>query len=703
VPEVLALAGGLLFAIGFVVAGATRRSRVTLLTRPSPRPATMSRWRPPAGGAPAGGSGLAPRPGGGRLGAVLLSDDDSDGDGGVPRPRATGGPILISSDDETDAGASNAVADQFSALSMGASTPLPPAGDAPPPLILGPRGEFVLDGSVASMLYPHQRDGLAWLTGCTAAGRGGILADEMGLGKTMQCAAFLRGALDSGLARRALVVAPKTLLAPWAAELARVGLGAATHEYAAAAPASRAAALAALAPPHGAGVLLTTYGMLQHNPASLTAATWDVVFFDEGHKLKNAATVAARGARALPARARFLLTGTPVQNDLNELWSLLDLAAPGLLGDAKTFRAEFAGRVARGADRAASELDRAEGAGAAAALRARIAPAFLRREKAAVLGTAGAGGGRPPGAPSASASTSTSATLTPPPLGTKTDLVVWLTLTETQRELYEAFLSSAPVRACLNKTASPLAAVTVLKKICDHPGLLTEKAAAAAAAGAREESGGPSSSSGSDASGPDAAPPATPDQDPATLALEAAIMDRVAARGTDASVKTAFVAALVAALVVARHRVLLFSQSRLMLDIVEAELAARRVTMARIDGGVADRAGVVARFQAAGGPDVLLLTTGVGGLGLTLTAATRVVLIDPSWNPAADAQAVDRAYRIGQAKDVTVFRLICCGTVEEKIYRKQVFKAGLSQVGKVVGWCGRGCRRRAAAHRLPSS
>ena len=149
--------------------------------------------------------------------------------------------------------------------------------------------EFILRGEVAAKLYPHQREGVAWLhsllvAGGTraAAGRargpsppcwGGLLADDMGLGKTMQVSAWLAGCIDSGLARRALVVAPKTLLAQWAAELAGVGLGGLVFEYLSPNPAERAAALAAVAAPGtGRGILLTTYGMVLHNAASLAGA-----------------------------------------------------------------------------------------------------------------------------------------------------------------------------------------------------------------------------------------------------------------------------------------------------------------------------------------------------------------------------------------------------------------------------------------------
>ena len=701
------------------------------------------------------GWGGAPplRPPAGTAGAPILLSSDSDGDTPA-RPGASTRVVLSDDDTPAPSAAAAAKADALAAdlaslavrpppASSSPATPAgqvvpvpavageaqalhstdtPPPTDAPdgPPLIAGPRGEFLLDGRVTARLYPHQREGVAWLAGCLVTGRGGILADEMGLGKTLQVAAAVRGALDSGLARRVLVVAPKTLLGQWAAELAVVGLGSMTHEYLSSVPSERAAALAAVGPPTGAGVLLTTYGMVQHNFEALAGggggggsapgtpqqpSLWDVAFFDEGHKLKNVKTLQARNARALPCRVKVLLTGTPVQNELEELHALLDLAAPGLLGTAANFRDEFARRIARGTDRAASELERAEGAGAAVELRRRIAPAFLRREKESALKPApSASVGGPSGAVTTGSEPTPSSG--PPALGTKTDLVVWLTLQPTQRELYAAFLRSDAVRAALNKTSSPLAAITILKKVCDHPGLLTERAAAAAAAGARrrgdeeEEEGdddddddpesqpgddGATSTAGakggrrratpaaSSSSAPSTAPAADNETwlDRAHAAIEARLLAQIQERGADASAKTAFAPALVARLVAQGHRCLLFSQSRAMLDILQADIqGGRGLTVSRIDGtmaSAADRAATVAAFQRPDGAQVLLLSTGVGGLGLTLTSATCVILVDPSWNPAADSQAIDRAYRIGQTQDVVVYRLISAGTVEEKV------------------------------------
>jgi len=391
---------------------------------------------------------------------------------------------------------------------------------------------------------------------------------------------------------------------------------------------------------------------------TLGVRRWDWVICDEGHKLKNPLTQQVERLTAVPAVRRLLLTGTPVQNNLSELWALFNIVTPGLLGDLRSFKDEFDKPIARGQSREASAREREHGAAKTTALQKRIAPAFLRREKATVLTT------QKPAAAGETAADGQSAAPTPAPLGHKSDMIVWLRLTPPQRRLYAAFLGSASVAAALNKTGSALAALTVLKKICDHPGLLSQNAAAEIARGR----------------------PLASVMDGATSA--AAADDDVSADGDAggapagasdpaASCKTAFVLSLVAAVAAEGHRVLVFSQSRAMLDGIQAAAQAAGWRYCRIDGSVpaAERARRVACFQNDDTIPLFLLTSAVGGVGLTLTGADRVVVIDPSWNPAADAQAVDRAYRMGQTRDVAVYRLITCGTVEEKIYRKCVFAA----------------------------
>jgi hypothetical protein len=499
-------------------------------------------------------------------------------------------------------------------------------------------------------------------------------------------AAFLAGALQGGSVRCALVVAPTTLLAQWATELQGCGLGGRVHTFAGS---SRATALREVT--RRGGVLLTSYGMVLHNATDLgapkegdggeddddspSAVRWDWLVADEGHKLKNPKMQLVACMRRLPAARRLILTGTPVQNNLGELWALADFAVPGLLGDARAFRDQFEKPISRGTSRDASARERQVGVATSEALRTKLAPALLRREKRTVFGDAAPGQASSSDAAAADvAATHEEGDSAPSgaPLGTKVDLIVWLKLSPPQRRLYAAFLGSSSVAAALNKTNSALAAITVLKKICDHPGLLSERAAAEIARG---QAPPPEQSSSSES---DAGPGAEGDEEVGALG---AGLDPVA------SCKTAFVLHFVATVAAKGHRTLIFSQSRVMLDGLQAALSSAGHRLCRIDGGVAtaERARLVAKFQGDATIPVFLLSSAVGGLGLTLTGADRVIIVDPSWNPAADAQSVDRAYRMGQTRDVAVYRLITSGTVEEKIYRKQVFKAGLSIAGTSGG------------------
>ncbi|GAB4822407.1 hypothetical protein N2152v2_009453 [Parachlorella kessleri] len=588
-------------------------------------------------------------------------------------------------------------------------------------LTLGERGQFKLGGELAKKLYAHQVDGVKWLWRLQETGSGGILADDMGLGKTMQCSAFLAGLLQCKLIRRAMVIAPKTLLAHWAKELGVCGVGRITHEFFGT-ESERQRCLDRVY--RQRGVLLTTYGMVLHNSEALSAseehdpdegALWDVMILDEGHKIKNPRMQLRKHLDAIPARIRVIISGTPIQNNLQEMHTLFDFACPGLLGDARTFKDQYEKKITIGNDKHATQGERERGAVAAAQLRQAIAPFFLRREKKDVFRTSSSEEAV------ASSNTQPEAAITtgaakPAKMGRKNDFIVWLRLKPMQRKVYEAFLNSDSVKAALNQTNSALSAITVLKKICDHPALLSKRAEKGIVSGANRakrlqlaagerESEIESGSSDGDYS-PDAKAQSRRKKQPAaTQAAEDSeagvdwwdwakegtsdeLLDEVHTTGFEASCKTVFVMALLHNLVAEGHRTLIFSQSRVMLNILEAAITEEGWRFCRIDGSVAstqEREARVKRFQTSSDIPIFLLTSQVGGLGLTLTAADRVVVVDPAWNPSMDNQAVDRAYRIGQKRDVVVYRLISCGTVEEKIYRKQVYKGGLSRTGTEDG------------------
>ncbi|CAM6093032.1 unnamed protein product [Calypogeia fissa] len=521
--------------------------------------------------------------------------------------------------------------------------------------------KYVLAFKVAHKLYSHQVSGLRWLWGLHLKKMGGILGDDMGLGKTMQTAAFFAGLFQSKLIKTAMVVAPKTLISHWIKELGNVGLSRKTHSFIDVSSRAREQALVKVL--QAGGVLLTTYDMVRCNLQVLSGdkhgrdgygdtsediTTWDYLVLDEGHLIKNPSTGRAKSLRELPSSHRIIISGTPIQNNLKEMWALMDFCCPGLLGDKKEFKDKYEKQIVAGNDKHASDRMKRLGAAVAQELRQKMAPFFLRRMKSEVF---------PEEAESADA----------PKLSKKNDFIVWLKLTSRQEQLYRAFLESEAVFSAL-ESSKALTALSVLKKICDHPSLLTKRAADDIAEGMEGMMGNEDRL----------------EAERMTASLAGLVDDEAdyENNGGAASCKIVFLLILLEKLLEEGHRTLIFSQTRKMLNIIQGELEHRKWDYCRIDGTYksSERELAVENFQSD--PDIpfFLLTSQVGGLGLTLTAADRVVIIDPAWNPSTDNQSVDRAYRIGQKKDVAVYRLMTCGTIEEKIYRKQVFKGGLMKI-----------------------
>ncbi|XP_020323625.1 DNA excision repair protein ERCC-6-like isoform X1 [Oncorhynchus kisutch] len=518
-------------------------------------------------------------------------------------------------------------------------------------------------------LYDHQQEGVAFLYGLHRDGRqGGILADDMGLGKTIQVISFLSGMYDADLVKHTLLIMPTSLIKNWTKEFAKWTPGMRVKEFHGTSKVERNRNLEKIQ--RRGGVIITTYQMLITNWELLSSYNgrefkWDYVILDEAHKIKTSSTKTAKSAHAIPARNRVLLTGTPVQNNLREMWALFDFACQGaLLGTSKTFKTQYESPITRAREKDATPGEKALGLKMSENLMAIINPYFLRRTKAEVQrktqnrvkayekdlenevpssSSSGGGGG---GAEM-------------PNLTRKNDLIIWTYLSSVQEEIYNQFLSLDNIKELLMTTRSPLAELNILKKLCDHPRLLSARAVAQL--GLEE---------GTSANYHD-------DENESAAHRIDNISDETL---ISESGKMMFLIALLERLKEEGHRTLVFSQSRKMLDILERVLVNKRFKIVRLDGTVthlAERERRIQMFQTNKQYSVFLLTTQVGGVGITLTAANRVVIFDPSWNPATDAQAVDRAYRIGQMENVVIYRLITCGTVEEKIYRRQVFKDSL--------------------------
>ncbi|WP_266156510.1 DEAD/DEAH box helicase [Dyella silvatica] len=439
-------------------------------------------------------------------------------------------------------------------------------------------------------LRPYQREGLRWLNALAEAGVGGVLADDMGLGKTLQLITHLLALKERGeLTQPALIVVPTSLIPNWLAEIARF------------APSLRVLTLhgpqrgGEFAQLGGQDIVLTSYALLPRDVVTLRKQAFALIALDEAQQVKNPRTQARRAVLSLRAPRCICLTGTPLENHLGELWSQIDLAVPGLLGDEGAFRRHYRVPIEKQRDTECQER-----------LNRRLAPFILRRTKAQV------------------------AKELPP----KTEITRRVVLEGRQRELYESLrLSLADElreviaqRGIAHSGIIVLDALLKLRQVCCDPRLVK---------------------------------------------LEAA-------RGVRDSAKFELLMDMLPALLAEGRKVLLFSQFTEMLKLIAHELDHRRIRYVTLTGETRDRAEPVRQFQEGEVP-LFLLSLKAGGVGLNLTAADTVIHYDPWWNPAAEAQASDRAHRIGQDKPVFVFRLITSGTVEERIEEQKVRKAELAE------------------------
>ncbi|XP_036126752.1 DNA excision repair protein ERCC-6-like [Molossus molossus] len=515
-----------------------------------------------------------------------------------------------------------------------------------------------------NQLFEHQKEGVAFLYSLYRDGRkGGILADDMGLGKTVQIIAFLSGMFDASLVSHVLLIMPTSLISTWVKEFVKWTPGMRVKTFHGPSKDERARNLSRIQQRNG--VIITTYQMLINNWQQLSAwngqeFVWDYVILDEAHKIKSSSTKSAICARAIPAKNRILLTGTPIQNNLQELWSLFDFACQGsLLGTLKTFRIEYENPITRAREKDATPGEKALGLKISETLMTIIKPYFLRRTKEEVQKKKSSNSE----VRLSEKDPDVDASYEMPSLSRKNDLIIWIRLVPLQEEIYRKFVSLDHIKELLMETRSPLAELGVLKKLCDHPRLLSARACHLLNLGdvgfsVQDENEGEDSS------------------DVGHIHIDQITDDTLMKE----SGKMIFLMDLLKRLRDEGHQTLVFSQSRQILNIIERLLKNRHFKILRIDGTIThlvEREKRINLFQQNKDYSVFLLTTQVGGVGLTLTAATRVVIFDPSWNPATDAQAVDRVHRIGQKENVVVYRLITCGTVEEKIYRRQVFKDSL--------------------------
>ena len=476
--------------------------------------------------------------------------------------------------------------------------------------------EYPVPAGLRATLRPYQVEGYRWLTFLYEHRMGGILADDMGLGKTVQALALLAHAIEEHRAAAPvepfapfLVVAPTSVITNWAAEAERflpeAKVVTITETTAGKTPLAERIA--------GAHLVLTSYTLLRMDEEAYTGYArtlgrtvddstgeqsapegWGALLLDEAQFVKNTGTRAWSIARAMPARTKIAMTGTPLENNLMELWALLAIVADGLFPSARAFRDLYARPAESGEDPA-------HAAATTARLRRRIRPLMLRRTKELVAAE----------------------------LPAKNDVRVNLPLAPGHRRIYDTHLQRERQKVLglledMDKNRFTIfQSLTLLRR----------------------------------------------------LALDAALIDPDAYEGVT-SAKREYLVKRLPELLAGGHRVLVFSQFTGYLKSISARLAEEGIGHLYLDGSTRNRAEVIEAFTSGQEP-VFLISLKAGGFGLNLTEADHVFIMDPWWNPAAEQQAVDRIHRIGQDKEVHVYRLVAEGTIEEKVMQLKASKAAL--------------------------
>jgi SNF2 family DNA or RNA helicase len=454
-------------------------------------------------------------------------------------------------------------------------------------------------------LRPYQQRGLSWLSFLGRLGVGAVLADDMGLGKTVQLLSLLwaerveRATVRDDSTGPTLLICPMSLTGNWQREAERFTPDLAVHVHHGAGRLAGAELAAAIA---AADLVITTYQTAARDQATLSQVRWARLVCDEAQAIKNHLSQQAKAVRALPAASRIALTGTPVENQLSELWSIMDFANPGMLGQAKAFREAYAVPI----ERYGSEE-------AAARLRQVTQPFVLRRLKTdkSIISD----------------------------LPEKQEMKVWCNLTQEQASLYEATVTDMLSRIDgasddITRRGLVLATMARLKQVCNHPAHLLGD-------GSRL------------------------DGRSGKLARLEELCEEITAEGDKA---------------------LCFTQYAEFGRMLQPYLTARiGCEVLFLHGGTSrkQRDAMVARFQESDEPLLFLLSLKAGGTGLNLTAANHVIHVDRWWNPAVEDQATDRAFRIGQRRDVQVRKFVCVGTLEERIDAMIEQKKALAE--RIVG------------------
>jgi DNA repair and recombination protein RAD54B len=497
--------------------------------------------------------------------------------------------------------------------------------------------DVVLDPRLSRLLRPHQRDGVKFLYECVMGlrdydGQGCILADDMGLGKTLQTICLLWTLLKQNpihksdpVIKKALIVCPVTLIDNWRKEFRkwlgndRIGV------FVVDGPKTRLSDFT-----HGKiyNVMIIGYERLKSVAEDLTkGAGVDIVIADEGHRLKTVQNKSAKAIQSLNATKRVILSGTPIQNDLSEFFSMINFVNDGCLGTYKSFMKNFETPIVRSRQPNALDKDVELGEARSEEL-AQLTSAFILRRTADILSKY---------------------------LPSKTEYVLFCNPTPEQASIYKHVLATPMFSTALGNSDSALQLITILKKLCNSPSLLRQ----------------------------------TSDDDDASTSSSLSALLEMLPPGTirnfhnQASTKIRILDQLLHSIrTLTDEKVVLVSNYTSTLTLLSQLLTANGLPYLRLDGSTpaSKRQGLVDDFNRSPAKScfAFLLSAKAGGLGLNLIGGSRLVLFDVDWNPATDDQAMARIHREGQKRDCKIYRFLVKGALEERIWQRQVVKRGLA-------------------------
>uniref|UniRef100_A0A0E0E9T3 Helicase ATP-binding domain-containing protein n=1 Tax=Oryza meridionalis TaxID=40149 RepID=A0A0E0E9T3_9ORYZ len=416
---------------------------------------------------------------------------------------------------------------------------------------------FQLPNLAYKKLFPYQKEGLEWLWSLYCKGSGGIVALDMGMGKTWMVGAFLFGLIRSGFIKKAIIMAPSSVAPQWSGEVENVGL-IGCKEFLT----GNKDVLPLKSIAEDGGVLITSFDVFREDHLhilEISGNCWDYVVIDEAHRIKNDKTQIFETLKEIDCAHKIVMTGTPIQNNLEEFYVLMKYCCPDVLGNYPQFKKDF------------------------------IVPTNAAKYK-----------------------------------GASAELIAH-SINASEKHVYTALINGENVLRYEDEKGTPLVASTIARDICNHPLLVvqTEGKKGTLADKIRKR-----------------------------LCSIPGIGD-VTLEDARLSCKVDFTLHLVDRLLAEGHKILIFYQGPKMLDIME-------------------------EFQQGDTKSIFVMTTHVGGVGINLTSASRVIILDPAKNPSNDEQSVDRAYRLKQVKDVLVYRLVTVGTIEEHTYRQQILKGEMS-------------------------